>query len=577
MATSSSKKPHVPDELLKQIFSSLQPPLPEVLGRARYEHIQFANEDAEAVNQYMATHEQLLPRLKTNDEQHRIGLSTLSSIMRVCKRFETIGRPLLYESYPGQPLAGLQAFNRTLIGRPDLARMVKYITIGCWEIDMLQGLAKWWKTTIKKVSFGQKLLPALLKKAEAGHEDAQVALLLFLSTNVHTIDLSAPVLFHMSLVKSLVKETAQERPNTLFRGETEDLSPTIPDTLPLRKLQSLGIREGDTSLTVSVSAFNVLLQLQTITCLTLYRLGCSHDILPPMPQLQELCLWRCTPDADFCESLKICKGLKSLKIIWPGMGIDYMKNVYTSDTTIDYKYIGDMISENFPLLEKLVLDPREADLYGASCTQLHSLRLTSMRYLKELSVEAQALWDKHTADDRAPWEIEVPLPRLEHSLPPSITKLAVLVHRRGVHEPAMAAERTKLPRNQMLILNCCLMYLVDAPSSLRSMHLDMPYHEVQNGFTGLEDLFKEVGFVHGVINADPEVQRVSPVVGSMTPKEQRVKLRESFDMWLPETDSWCTVIIRKSGDVKSETELKSWRAVLDDKVEGARDWDCQGR
>lgn len=143
MATATSKKPHLPDELLKHIFSFLQPPSPEALGRARYEHIGFADENAEAVNQYAVTnHENLLPKLKTNDEQYKLGLSTLSNCTRACKRFERIARPLLYEHYPGQPIAGLQAFNRTLVRRPDLARMVKYTTIGCWEINMMSGLER---------------------------------------------------------------------------------------------------------------------------------------------------------------------------------------------------------------------------------------------------------------------------------------------------------------------------------------------------------------------------------------------------------------------------------------------------
>lgn len=143
MATAISQRLYLPDELLKHIFSFLQPPRPEILGSARYEHIQFADEDAEAVDQYAASrYEELLPRLKTNDNDYRVGIATLSSSTRASTRFERIARPLLYESYPGQPIAGLQAFNRTLAQRPDLARMVKYITIGCWEIDMILGLER---------------------------------------------------------------------------------------------------------------------------------------------------------------------------------------------------------------------------------------------------------------------------------------------------------------------------------------------------------------------------------------------------------------------------------------------------
>ncbi|KAM3420641.1 hypothetical protein BST61_g3897 [Cercospora zeina] len=102
----------LPTELVKHILSHLQPPPPETLGRARYEHIEFADETAEAVNQFAAaSHKDLLPRLKTNDAEHKIGLATLSSATRVCSRLRDITRPLLYESFPGQPVAELQTLN----------------------------------------------------------------------------------------------------------------------------------------------------------------------------------------------------------------------------------------------------------------------------------------------------------------------------------------------------------------------------------------------------------------------------------------------------------------------------------
>lgn len=123
----------------------------------------------------------------------------------------------------------------------------------------------------------------------------------------------------------------------------------------------------------------------------------------------------------------------------------------------------------------------------------------------------------------------------------------------------------------MLILNACLRYLDDAPSSLRSIHVDMPYQEVRNCFMGLEKLFEKLAFVHSFIIADPEVQRAGPVAGVSTPKKQRLKLRKSFGMWLPGADSWSTVVIKRSADAKSGADLGIWRAVMDDRVDEARD------
>ncbi|USW58481.1 hypothetical protein Slin15195_G118000 [Septoria linicola] len=200
----------IPPEVLEHILRYLQPPSPETLGRARYEHIEYAAENAEAVNQYTATsHEQLLPSLKTDDEDYRLQILTLSRATRACRLLEQIGRPLLYESYPGQPVAGLQAFNRTLLTRPDLARMVKHITIDQWDLNLMQSLDRWWKDKLSRIGFGQKLVAALVQKAEAGIEDAQVALLLTLCTNTRSIDISAPILLHSSVAVLMIKEMAQ--------------------------------------------------------------------------------------------------------------------------------------------------------------------------------------------------------------------------------------------------------------------------------------------------------------------------------------------------------------------------------
>ena len=134
----------LPAEIIKHILIYLQPPSPETLGRARHEHIGFADEHVEAINQFTAaSHKDLLPKLKTNDAEHKIGLLTLSNATRACKRFRDIARPLLYESFPGQPVANLQSLNRTLTRRPDLAQMVKNITISEWDIDLLNKLHKY--------------------------------------------------------------------------------------------------------------------------------------------------------------------------------------------------------------------------------------------------------------------------------------------------------------------------------------------------------------------------------------------------------------------------------------------------
>ncbi|WPB02464.1 uncharacterized protein RHO25_007100 [Cercospora beticola] len=533
----------------------------KTLGRARHEHIEFADEHAEAVNQFAAaSHKDLLPRLKTNDAEHKVGLLTLSNATRACKRFRDITQPLLYESFPGQPVAHLQSLNRTLIARRDLARMVKNITIGEWDIDMLRTLDKWWQPTIAKVGLSTHLIEAIHSKAEAGFEDAQVALLLLLCTEVQAIDICVPLMFkRSSIVSLLLTEVAQERPNTLFRGAEEDFPTQMPTSLPLRKLKTLSTRNANPALSVCISAFEKLMALKTIKRLTLFRTLFESEILPCLPGLQEVCLWRCRIGSQLGAALAGCGNLRSLKVIWPGSSMDYMQNVYPLDTVIDYKQIGNFITKHLKKLETLILDPREAYLFGKSCKQLHSLDLSLMEHLTELSVEAQALWDQHVnrrmsslGDESAPSSPE--------GNPPTD------------HMWAMRDKEYRITRNAKLMLYECARYLIDAPTCFKSLHLDVPYMEIEPGFRELAALFKDLGRSADEVIGDPAAQRASPVVGATTPKEQRVKLRGIFGLWLPESGRWPTVVIEKDGEMSQDADWEEWRKVLDQKIEVSRGW-----
>ncbi|GIZ44583.1 hypothetical protein CKM354_000777700 [Cercospora kikuchii] len=62
MPLSASREPYanwLPAEIIKHVLSYLQPPSPEAPGRARYEHIEFADERAEAVNQFTAASQKI--------------------------------------------------------------------------------------------------------------------------------------------------------------------------------------------------------------------------------------------------------------------------------------------------------------------------------------------------------------------------------------------------------------------------------------------------------------------------------------------------------------------------------------
>ncbi|PIA93908.1 hypothetical protein CB0940_05153 [Cercospora beticola] len=425
--------------------------------------------------------------------------------------------------------------------------MVKNITIGEWDIDMLRTLDKWWQPTIAKVGLSTHLIEAIHSKAEAGFEDAQVALLLLLCTEVQAIDICVPLMFkRSSIVSLLLTEVAQERPNTLFRGAEEDFPTQMPTSLPLRKLKTLSTRNANPALSVCISAFEKLMALKTIKRLTLFRTLFESEILPCLPGLQEVCLWRCRIGSQLGAALAGCGNLRSLKVIWPGSSMDYMQNVYPLDTVIDYKQIGNFITKHLKKLETLILDPREAYLFGKSCKQLHN--------------------------ECPHWEMKAPLPRLKEILPRSLTKLAIFVDRRSDHMWAMRDKEYRITRNAKLMLYECARYLIDAPTCFKSLHLDVPYMEIEPGFRELAALFKDLGRSADEVIGDPAAQRASPVVGATTPKEQRVKLRGIFGLWLPESGRWPTVVIEKDGEMSQDADWEEWRKVLDQKIEVSRGW-----
>ncbi|KAI5359939.1 putative leucine-rich repeat domain superfamily [Septoria linicola] len=389
--------------------------------------------------------------------------------------------------------------------------MVKHITIDQWDLNLMQSLDRWWKDKLSRIGFGQKLVAALVQKAEAGIEDAQVALLLTLAS----------------------------------------------------------IRFGDTSLTVGIQNFEPLLRLPTLKRLTLHRIVGDSSIFTHMPQLQELCLWRCDLDKSTYEALKPCVNLRSLRIIWPGIETDYMKNVYPLDTVINYEHVSTFITTHLPKLEHLVLDPREASsMFGKSCKQLGSLDLSFMAHLKELAVEAQALWHQHVTNDLSSHKINVPLPRLSAILPPSRNKLAILVNHCG-GAWTRAESQTRWSRNPRLIVNDCMAYLINAPSSLSSVHLDWPAYQVDFLFSRRQELLSRLGLSYKQVVSDPQVARASPVVGVTTPKEQRDKVLNIFRPWLASSKGCSTLVIGKNGRADEGGDLSKWRILIEEEVQNA--------
>lgn len=132
---------------------------------------------------------------------------TLAAICRTCKQLNNVATPLLYQAFvkpkstlrwrdkPSQRVGNLRPFLRTIVERPDLAKLVKIVYLGPWEMHDFRAihtipdrrLRDMFTQSIVNINIGpeqDKWVDDLL----SSQEDAEVALLLCLLTDV--VDLS---------------------------------------------------------------------------------------------------------------------------------------------------------------------------------------------------------------------------------------------------------------------------------------------------------------------------------------------------------------------------------------------------
>lgn len=164
--------PHLPDELLLQIFEKLALPSAATISDRKCRDLfgvyyKFGN---------------------PHEADWKQRLSTLSAITKASQRFRRIATPVLYHTYPGPTTASLPKFHQTIINRPGLATLVKELVVESFKSTPLRV-----SELINQPSgLSRNLVQELLSAETRHYPEAFAPLLLFYYSNVEVLDFTDP-------------------------------------------------------------------------------------------------------------------------------------------------------------------------------------------------------------------------------------------------------------------------------------------------------------------------------------------------------------------------------------------------
>ena len=120
---------HLADERLINIFTYLQLSPATQIGKQRYEVLHVPDTDN---NIYQHDDAYIDANLKP-DTEFKLGLRTLSAIMKYSRRLRDLATPLLYHAYQGQGVTDAHSLFQSLIARPELVAYVKETALDYWN------------------------------------------------------------------------------------------------------------------------------------------------------------------------------------------------------------------------------------------------------------------------------------------------------------------------------------------------------------------------------------------------------------------------------------------------------------
>lgn len=323
------------------------------------------------------------PRFRRDD---RIKLETLVNLSFASKTFNRVASCILYSTLDVQTHAKLRMAMKTIMRRPNTAKLVQSVHLSAWEtksdLEMRNGqplpaeddLRTQMRDAANSVHLPEDLREQLRDGISEGVPDAEVALLFCLCTNLRLLHFITP----MSISASLAMRVLQEKPEDQA-GEKER---------PLGHLHEVNVEHWDTEGSTNLTDIAKLLQQPTLEIFRGQKLACTEETtFPP-----ELCLslkrihlnWSLVDASGLEKLLTACPELETLTIQWGGATVGMSR--------IEYGRMSQSLRNHGKGLKTLRLRPENAESCDSSfdtASPLGSLR--DLKSLRILAVPCNAL------------------------------------------------------------------------------------------------------------------------------------------------------------------------------------------
>ncbi|KAK4500878.1 hypothetical protein PRZ48_009070 [Zasmidium cellare] len=360
LSDDEKKMPHLPNEILNEIFSHHQLPSVCQIGRDRYEGLNIhkgplirTGPIADYVDNDLhtgaCTHEH---------GDYKAKLHTLSAISKVSRNWYKVALPFMYAVYPGQTVVQPKLFLRSIKKNPDLAPLVKQMVVDPWDA---LNVSKKFRNAVDSAAL-QELPNILDRLAEEWNDEAHAALLLLRCTEIESLTFVLPSYYDADLgVFSLLKKIRQAESNARTQKQDATKKHSSLTELPLRKVKQLFIHHAEHHYIRDLKGAYSLMRLSSVDSVTVYRFWDGATMLKGLQHLKSLTLWRNSfkPD-DLLKALDTCTSLRSLNIMFAGFR-SILGRLVPEDKRIDMNELGKIIRMKLTSLRDLRLDDREQD------------------------------------------------------------------------------------------------------------------------------------------------------------------------------------------------------------------------
>ncbi|KAK4957501.1 hypothetical protein LTR10_005466 [Elasticomyces elasticus] len=317
------------------------------------------------------------PRARNED---RIRLSTLASISLANRTCYRVVKPHMYHTLILEDYyhtTRRRDFLRTLVQNPDTGSLVQLFYAGSWSVEADYENTTWQPEPVPDdlkrealVALDGAELPTSLRDhlrlaLARGIEDAEIALLLLLISNLRLLDISAS--FHAK--DSLAMSVIQHR--------------------PLQHLSEVKVSHSDTEGSSSMDGSVALLQLPALNTFRGRMIDCNSEssalLAPIRSTLKRAFFTMSLLDAVGLQRLLVaCPDLETLSVHWGSATVGI--------SSIEYALFGQALRDHGKRLKNLHLKPEDAEVFDDSLDSDPPLgSLKELAVLRLLNVTHHAL------------------------------------------------------------------------------------------------------------------------------------------------------------------------------------------